>query len=761
MFKNITKHTLTLRYAIALILICLFAGVGYLVQAYSLTDYQERQQLVNELAKQRVSVQHIAFVAQRLSITSDTADRKDLIQELDHSIRDLEQSLNHIDTRSKENSWGNLLKFLRPVSETYHSAHVLHIKAKLEEFKHHAQNVLVQSQNGVQQKDDITQLTEKSLVEINQKMDVVFSTAINEMQDRLLAFRRIELAIFLLIVFCVLIGGFFIFRPMVNAVIDYHTDLRLTRDDIEKKAQELAEAKGRAEEANAAKTDFLANISHEIRTPMGSILGYAERLLSASLASADRLRYANIIRRNGKILLDLIDDLLDISKIEAGQLEIERINVSLRQIMGEVYSLLGWRAREKGLDFNVRFESAPSQIVTDPTRLRQILINIIGNAIKFTNKGSIEVLVRTRSALYGQRRKLEIVVSDTGCGIDVDQIDKLFEPFVQADTTTTRKYGGTGLGLALSRRLARALGGDLYLGQSRRGIGSSFVAFIDPGETTDLDLNSDLEWDETKQVPSETSQDLFPERGLTGLRILIVEDGEENRDLFRYYLETAGAHVSEAMDGLDGVDKALTQEYDLVLMDIQMPRLDGFEALATLKQQGYKVPVVALTAHAMKAEKERCRQAGFLDHIGKPVTAKTLVETVQSLIGKEVIATTSSTSIQNKMTSLDHSLFEIELDFGGDVPEPIKKTINRFVENIPERVDEIKQAYEENDVERLGKLFHKIKGGAGACGFVKLMAKLNLFEDEIRKTPDLIVISRRHYQELDRVVSEARVWRMH
>lgn len=760
MFKNITKHTLTLRYAIALVLICLFAGVGYLVQAYSLTDYQERQQLVNELAKQRVSVQHIAFVAQRLSMVSNLADREGLIQELEQSIRSLEQSTRNIDKRSEE-SKHHPFSFLRPASETYQSAHILHIRAKLDEFKYHAQNILLKSQNGLPQ-DDISQLTDKSLVEINQKLDMVFSTAISEMQDRLVAFRRIELAIFLLIVFCLLASGFFIFRPMVNAVIDYHTDLRLTRDDIEKKAKELAEAKARAEEANAAKSDFLANISHEIRTPMGSILGYAERLLSASLASADRLRYANIIRRNGKILLDLIDDLLDISKIEAGQLEIERINVSLRQIMGEVYSLLGWRAREKGLDFNIRFESAPAQVVTDPTRLRQILINIVGNAIKFTDKGSIEVLVRTRPALHGQKKKLEIVVSDTGCGIDVDQIDKLFEPFVQADTTTTRKYGGTGLGLALSRRLARALGGDLYLGQSRRGIGSSFIAFIDPGEAAHSDLNNDLEWDETKQVSSENTQDLFPERGLNGLRILIVEDGEENRDLFRYYLETAGAHVSEAVDGLDGVDKALTQEYDLVLMDIQMPRLDGFEALATLKQQGYKVPVVALTAHAMKGEKERCRQAGFLDHIGKPVTAKSLVETVKSLVGKEGVPVTSSSPIQNTITSThDNNLFEMELDFGGDIPDPIKKTISRFVENIPQRIDEIKQAYEENDVERLGKLFHKIKGGAGACGFVKLMDKLNVFEDEIRKTPDLIVVSRRHYQELDRVVSESRVWRMH
>lgn len=754
MFQNITKHTLTLRYAIALGIIGIFAGVGYLVQAYSLSDYQLRQQIVNELAKERVSVQHIAFLLQRLDSASEPHEPQAVIRELEASLDRLDVSLRDFDKRLDDLSHDDY-PFFRPTSTVQFERIVL-IRMKLESFRNHAKEIIRVFRTSASQ-EEVDNLIDKSLDEISLSLDDVFSSSVEETQNRLIAFRRIELGIFLLIVLCLLVSVIFIFRPMVNAVINYQSNLRLTRDDIEKKARELEEAKAKAEEANAAKSDFLANISHEIRTPMGSILGYAERLMSSRLSSVDRLRYANIIRRNGKILLDLINDLLDISKIEAGQLEIERMRVSLRQIMGEVYSLLGWRAREKCLDFNVRFESVPGHIVTDPTRLRQILTNVIGNAIKFTDKGRIDVVIRTRPALNGQRKKLEFVVSDTGCGIDVGQVDKLFEPFVQADNTTTRKYGGTGLGLALSRRLARALGGDLYLDQTRDGFGSSFIAFIDPGEMDQQDLSCDLEWDESHQMRAE-SHSLFPERGLQGLRILIVEDGEENRDLFRYYLETAGADVSEAFDGVDGVDKALSQKFDLVLMDIQMPRLDGFEALARLRQCGYNVPVVALTAHAMKGERERCRQAGFLDHIGKPVTAKNLVDTLRTLLYRNDVSEKSYVGAQ--MSENDEDLFAMNLDFGGDVPEAIKRTIHRFVANIPERVDEIKQAYEENNVERLGKLFHKIKGSAGACGFLRLMDKMNAFEDEIKKAPDLGGVSHRHYQELDKVVSESRGWHL-
>ncbi len=758
MFQNITKHTLTLRYAIALGIIGVFAGFGYIVQAYSLTDYQVRQQIVNELAKERVSVQHIAFLLQRLDSVPNTQENAEaVIKELDNSLERLDRSLSDFDVRLDDLA-NDQYQYWRSES-ALEFERVVAIRSKLESFRNHAKEI-VRIYRTNPQLDQIDRLIDRSLNEISLSLDSVFSTSIEETQNRLGAFRRIELAIFLVIILCLFASVIFIFRPMVNAVIHSQSNLRVTRDDIEKKAKELEEAKAKAEEASAAKSDFLANISHEIRTPMGSILGYAERLMSPTLSSVERLRYASIIRRNGKILLDLIDDLLDISKIEAGQLEVERMKISLRQIMGEVHSLLGWRAREKGLGFNVRCESAPSHIVTDPMRLRQILTNIIGNAIKFTGKGHIDVTIRTRPAVNGQRPKMEFVVNDTGCGIDVGQVEKLFEPFVQADNTTTRKYGGTGLGLALSRRLARALGGDLYLEQTQLGLGSSFVAFIDPGEMDKQDLNCELEWDEFQQIRSE-SHSLFPERGLQGFRILIVEDGEENRDLFRYYLETAGAYVCEAVDGVDGVEKALAHEFDLVLMDIQMPRLDGFEALATLRLRGYTVPVVALTAHAMKGERERCRQAGFLDHIGKPVTAKGLVETLRALVSeRDAVVEDEEGSREDETSRGNDDLFAMNLDFGGEIPETIKKTIDRFVANIPERIDEIKQAYEANDVERLGRLFHKIKGSAGACGFMRLMERMNAFEDEVRQTPDLGGVSRRHYRELDRVVSESRGWHL-
>lgn len=380
---------------------------------------------------------------------------------------------------------------------------------------------------------------------------------------------------------------------------------------------ELKKAKEVADSANATKSTFLANMSHEIRTPLGIILGFAELMTSSDLSSGDRAHSLEVIKRNGELLSNVIEDILDISKVEAGKLEIELIAVSYSNIMKEIESLLRLKASEKGIQFVIISDPIiPNTIQTDPLRLRQILINIIGNAIKFTHSGSVIVKVSLNSSM-----KLSFMVTDSGKGITAAQAQKLFTPFTQADASTTRKYGGTGLGLVLAKNLANALGGDVVLVQSTPEFGSTFEVTIDSGRE-----NSTLasEFDSLNAAPT-ASNSL---QKYNNLRILVVDDSPDNQIIVSRLLSKVGADVETANNGEEGVAKALAGNFALVLMDLQMPVLDGHGAVKELRRQGYLGPIVALTAHAMKEERRRCLEGGFNDHLSKPVNYDLLLQTV-------------------------------------------------------------------------------------------------------------------------------------
>ena len=393
----------------------------------------------------------------------------------------------------------------------------------------------------------------------------------------------------------------------------------------------------RAEAANCAKSEFLANMSHEIRTPMTAILGFAENLLDPDLPEPEKLSAVQTIQRNGNHLLRLINDILDISKIEAEKMTVEQIPCSPHQVAAEVVSLVGIRAEARGLALHVEFVGPiPEKIRTDPLRLRQILVNLLGNAIKFTETGGVRLLVRL--AADGDERHMQFDVLDTGIGITQDQAARMFQPFSQADASTTRQFGGTGLGLVISKRLAQLLGGDVVLVESQAGLGTRFRATVATGPLDGVRRIEGALNDKAVAVQSNTAAAPPPSGDqatrLAGIRILLAEDGPDNQRLIAFVLRRVGATVELADNGRIALDKALAasrggQAFDVILMDMQMPEMDGYEATEQLRAADYRGRIIALTANAMAEDRRRCLDAGCDDYATKPVDRERLIEAIR------------------------------------------------------------------------------------------------------------------------------------
>ncbi|HTN00308.1 MAG TPA: ATP-binding protein [Planctomycetaceae bacterium] len=420
---------------------------------------------------------------------------------------------------------------------------------------------------------------------------------------------------------------------------------------LEQVIRDLTEARQAAESAARAKSEFLANMSHEIRTPLTAILGFVDLLRDAESPAEERTQALDTVHRNGQHLLAVINDVLDLSKIDAGQLQVERIPARLRQIVEEIRTLLESRATSRGLHLSARFDDSLSEIVvTDPVRLRQILMNLVGNAIKFTETGGVDILVSEsrRPDLGPSATLIEIQVRDTGIGITSEQLQRLFQAFAQADASTTRRYGGTGLGLIISRKLARALGGDLTA-ESRPGHGSSFTVTIQ-AETLTTSINSGIP-QPTSQIASsspkinsdirapqtKTPQARVPVNSgrLAGLHLLVVDDAPDNRRLLAYHLSKAGATFDVAENGLKAVERILDSPaaapVDAVFLDMQMPIMDGYTAAAILRDRGFTAPIIAITAHAMAGDRERCLACGCTNYLTKPVDKESLLRSVSCL----------------------------------------------------------------------------------------------------------------------------------
>lgn len=395
---------------------------------------------------------------------------------------------------------------------------------------------------------------------------------------------------------------------------------------------ELRQAKDEAVAMNAVKSNFLAYMSHEMRTPLGVVIGYTDLLMNtpAQLNLNEGLR---TIQRNSVHLLNLIDDLLDLAKVEAGKLTLESIPFKLVEELENIVGQFQPKAECKGLDLKLTIQNAlPTEIYTDPTRFRQIVLNVLSNALKFTDCGSIEVLVACEQGPKDQHSLAErgtgtpllsIDVVDTGCGIRPDRRGFLFEPFAQADLSTTRRFGGSGLGLCLSRQLARGLGGDLILVESEEFKGSRFRITVNPQFGNHV-LAEPLSRPNAKaQTPV-----IEPLPSLDGYKLLVVEDGIDNQILIKKLLENVGAEVDCAEDGEEAIGCVLRKVYDVILMDIQLPIMDGYEATTHLRAHGCLTPIIALTAHALKEDRRKAEEIGFDAFISKPINWPKLVKSI-------------------------------------------------------------------------------------------------------------------------------------
>jgi signal transduction histidine kinase/DNA-binding NarL/FixJ family response regulator len=483
--------------------------------------------------------------------------------------------------------------------------------------------------------------------------------------------------------------------------------------DLEQTNVALAAQTEAAEAANRAKSLFLANMSHEIRTPLNAILGFTDLMrITEGLPADERHSYLDAVHKSGTHLLTVINDILDLSKIEAGQMQYESIRFSPHQVIVDVLSLMRVRAAEKGLTLEARWLGrVPDSIQSDPARLRQLLINLVGNAIKFTERGSVQILAR----LNGPRQQLQLEVIDTGVGIPADKLDSIFTPFSQADATVTRRFGGTGLGLSICRYIAEALGGHVSA-HSCEGQGSTFAVTIGTGPLSEIHL--------LESAPSEMLR--TPARNaeghgqrLNGLNVLIVDDGETNRRLLRLLLTRAGATVTMAEHGLSAVEQATATNFDAILMDMQMPIMDGYTATRELRTRGNKTTVIALTAHAMAGEEAKCRAAGCDGYLTKPVNRDELIDAL-SRIGDSLDVSSRQVEAPAVSITIDAQAESSELDLND--PE-LCDIVAQFVSQLDEHCAGLTAAHSAGDWIALAARAHTLKGTAAMTGYPALSQK--------------------------------------
>jgi signal transduction histidine kinase/CheY-like chemotaxis protein/HPt (histidine-containing phosphotransfer) domain-containing protein len=482
----------------------------------------------------------------------------------------------------------------------------------------------------------------------------------------------------------------------------------------------LGAARDAAHAANQAKSAFLANMSHEIRTPMTAIIGYADMMLDPGQEASERLNNVNVVRRNAEHLLAIINDVLDVSKIEAGQLVVESISCSPSQIIGEVASMMRVRATERKIEFQVKLDGPmPRTIQSDPTRLRQILLNLVGNAIKFTDSGSVLLSAKLLDPANAPRPRLQFDVIDTGIGIGSDAVGRLFQPFQQAETSTSRRFGGTGLGLTISKRLAQSLGGDITV-ESNLGRGSHFALTIETGPLAGVQM-----MDDCTEAFGARHEPVAASLRLSG-RILLAEDGVDNRQLLAKYLTSAGAEVTTAEDGKIAVEKTIEametrKPFDLILMDMRMPELDGYGATAKLRGRGFRGPIVALTAHAMAEDREKCIRSGCTDYLTKPVRKMALLEMARRYLNGSP-----------KTVSVIPSFPGIHVDPETLDPE-VREFLPAFLDNLPRQVTQLKRTLDAQNIDALGDVVHQLKGSGGLYGFDPITALAGQVEQTLRE----------------------------